>query len=164
MKAVWVLYRAVFKRPKEGDPDPMSSVPIDVRLAKLAEELRNPGTGGELTSGLVRQAAKLVVEQLLQTEVADQLGRPRYVRREGERSGNADAAGGGRGGQAPADRDDGVAKAAAGSAFAGYRNGSKPRQLRTAEGKVHLELPQVRDADDCAQYCWGDHPGPPTPK
>jgi len=94
-----------------------------------AAEGREGGEAEELTSGLVRQAVKLVVEQLLEAEVREVLGRQRYARRPPE---------------PPADRSSAAERQH--GAWAGYRNGHKPRQFRTAEGKVPIDLPQVRDA------------------
>lgn len=131
MKAVWVSYRAVIKRPKEGDSDPMSSLPIEERIARLAEELRNPGTASELTSGLVRQAARLVVAQILAAEVDERLGWPRYVRREADRVASGGAGGGARGGgEGQAAPVPVGPNEAAGAALGGCRNGFKPRQQR----------------------------------
>jgi transposase-like protein len=59
----------------------MNSAPIEERIANLTEQLRDPAAAGELTSGLVRQAVKLVVEQMLEAEVEELLGRGRYPRR-----------------------------------------------------------------------------------
>lgn len=114
----------------------MNSVAIEERIAKLAERLRTGEEAGEFTSGLVRQAARLVVERMLEAEVGELLGRQRYARR-GE--GQAET---GQGDPAPAgDRP-------------AYRNGHKPRQLRTAEGKVPIDLPQVRDAGGWSSPLW----------
>jgi putative transposase len=109
----------------------MSSLPINERLANLAEKMGSPREDQELTSGLVREAAKLVVEQLLEAEVDEQLGRQRYERRSGdsiEPNGHLETS--------------------------GYRNGHKPRQLRTAEGKVPIDLPQLRDAEGWSSVLW----------
>jgi len=111
----------------------MDSIPIEERVAKLLEEVRGSTSAKELTSGLVRRAAKMVVEQMLDAEVGELLGRSRYQRRPaGE----------------PADE---VSPAEGGIA---YRNGRKPRQLRSAEGKVPIDLPQVRGADGWSSPLW----------
>jgi len=115
----------------------MESIAIEKRIGKLAESLRSGGEAEELTSGLVRQAAKIVVEQLLEAEVSEQLGRQRYGRRSAAK---------------PAEAADGAAGAA--NVSAGYRNGHKPRQLRTAEGKVPIDLPQVREAEGWSSPLW----------
>jgi putative transposase len=112
----------------------MHSVPIEERIAKLAEEVRGGTAAEELTSGLVRRAAKLVVEQMLDAEVAELLGRSRYQRR----SAREPLA------EEPPATDGSIA----------YRNGQKPRQLRCAEGKVPIELPQVRGADGWSSPLW----------
>ena len=109
----------------------MNSVPLEARIAKLAEQLGSSTDRDELTSGLVRRAVKLVVEELLNAEVDEQLGRQRYERRPG---GDTN------------DTSDALAP--------GYRNGHKPRQLRTAEGKVPIDLPQLRDADGWSSRLW----------
>jgi len=109
----------------------MNSVPLEERIAKLAEQLGSSADRDELTSGLVRRAVKLVVEEILNAEVDEKLGRQRYERR-------------------PADEEDDAADTPA----PGYRNGHKLRQLRTAEGKVPIDLPQLRDADGWSSRLW----------
>ena len=111
----------------------MNSVAIEERIAKLASQLQNPEALKELTSDVFRRAAQMVIEQMLEAEVDELLGRRRYQRREA-----------GEAAEAP-ERE---------SAAAGYRNGHKPRQLRTAEGKIPIELPQVRDADGATSRVW----------
>jgi transposase-like protein len=117
----------------------MHSVPIDERIANLVEQVRGGADAQELTSGLVRQAAKLVVEQMLETEVGELLGRHRYQRRAAaaECEPQPDI------NDPPGDKN----------AMA-YRNGHKPRQLRTAEGKVPIDLPQVRGTDSWSSPLW----------
>ncbi len=72
----------------------MNSIPLNKRLAKLSDQLNSTDERDELTSGLVRQAAKVVVEQLLEVEVNEQLGRQRYERRGPEAAENAPPAAG----------------------------------------------------------------------
>jgi putative transposase len=115
----------------------MESVRISDRIASLAESLKQGGEAEELTSGLIRQAVRLVVEQMLEAEVAEFLGRPRYARRP---AGPAESA-----------TDDRSGISTGGS---GYRNGHKPRQLRTAEGKVPIDLPQVRNVEGWSSPLW----------
>jgi transposase-like protein len=112
----------------------MNSVPIEERIAKLVEQVRDPGAVRELTSDLFRQAARIVVEQMLESEVGELLGRGRYQRRAGSE----------------ASADQGAPEPAP----SGYRNGHKARQLRTAEGKVPIALPQVREADGWSSPIW----------
>jgi transposase-like protein len=118
----------------------MYSVPIEERIAKLVEDVRGGADAEELTSGLLRRAAKIVVEQMLDAEVGELLGRGRYQRRGTRDGGGADA----------------TADAASVSSAQRipYRNGHKPRQLRSAEGKVPIELPQVRGVDGWSSPLW----------
>jgi transposase-like protein len=62
-------------------------------------------------SQFLKLAAQMVVQQVLEQEVADYLGRERYERQ---------------------------------PEAVGYRNGYKPGRIRSAEGDIPLEVPQVR--------------------
>ena len=66
-------------------------------------------------SQFIRLAAQQIVQQALEQEVSDYLGRERY-----ERQPEVD----------------------------GYRNGYKPGRIRSAEGEIALQVPQVRGTDD----------------
>jgi len=120
-------------QPRYKETQTMSIVSIEDQIAAMARQMVQGNEAAELTSGLLRQAAKLVVEQMLEAEVREQLGRAPYQRQ-----------------AAVTDADEGTGPAASW----GYRNGYKPRQLRTAEGKVPIELPQVRDADGWSSPLW----------
>jgi transposase-like protein len=92
----------------------MSTLTVQERLAQLQRDLRQElSSSGELAGDLFRRAGKLVVEELLNAEVSEALGREPSQRREAEQS--------------------------------GYRNGYKSRGLKCGEGKIDIELPQVRD-------------------
>jgi len=82
------------------------------RLAQLMEQIRSVSPSGNW----MKQAAELIVEQMLAAEVDERLGRAPYQRR--------------------------------GDQQAGYRNGFKSRGLKTAEGKLDIDLPQVRGMDE----------------
>jgi len=98
----------------------MSNVPLEDRLAQMGRELRQElSDGKELSGSFFCRMGKLFVEELLDAEVTDALGRGKGQRCEAGEPGR----GGG----------------------AGYRNGSKPRSLRTGEGRIELDVPQVRD-------------------
>ena len=112
----------------------MTSLSLDERIASLAGQLSPGREAEEFTSGLIRQAAKLVVEQMLDAEVGEVLGRQRYERTQ------------------PPEEDDG--QAAPAQKPGAYRNGHKPRQLRCAEGKVPIDLPQVRGAEGWSSPLW----------
>lgn len=83
------------------------------RLAQAGQELRQElSASDQLAGDWVRRAAKLLVEQVLNAEVDEALGRGCYERR--------------------------------GEQQVGYRNGYKGRRLKTAEGELAVDLPQVR--------------------
>src|SRR5690606_18752451 len=72
-------------------------------------------TTAQPSSELLRLAAQVVVQEILEQEVTDFLGRERYERRrEDER---------------------------------GYRNGYEPGRIRSAEGEIEVDVPQVRDSE-----------------
>ena len=70
--------------------------------------------GSEALSELVRRAAQLAVQETLEAEQLDFIGRERYERGYGN----------------------------------GYRSGFEPGWLKTAEGRIELSRPQVRDASE----------------
>jgi len=95
----------------------MGNVSLEERLAQMGRELREELAGGrELSGGFFCRVGKLLVEQLLDAEVSDALGRERGERRE--------------------------------QGQVGYRNGYKARAVRTAEGKVEVDVPQVRGLEE----------------
>jgi transposase-like protein len=66
-------------------------------------------------SQFLKLAAQMVVQQVLEQEVVDYLGRERYERQ---------------------------------SETTGYRNGYKPGRIRSTEGEIQVEVPQVRDTPE----------------
>jgi transposase-like protein len=72
-------------------------------------------SGEELLSTLVRLSTERVLQEALEDEQAQALGRERYERREEER---------------------------------GYRNGYENGTLKTAEGVVRVQVPQIRGRDE----------------
>jgi len=104
----------------------MSTLSLEERLAQMGRELRQElSAGKELSGGFFNQMGKLLVEQMLGAEVSDALGRGKSERR----------------GEEGSDPPGGVA----GSAVAGYRNGYKSRSLLSGEGRMAVDVPQVRD-------------------
>ncbi|HVX84631.1 MAG TPA: IS256 family transposase [Phycisphaerae bacterium] len=101
----------------------MKTLPLSQQLEQLKESLLSERQEGAPLEGLLRRAGKMVIEELLQGEVADALGRESYERREN---------------QAPA----------------GYRNGYKTRRVKTGEGAITVEVPQVRGREDFASRLW----------
>ena len=89
------------------------------RLAQLMEQIRSANSSGFW----MKQAASLIVEQMLNAEVDEHLGRMRYQCIDDQQVGE-------------------------GKPFTGYRNGFKSRRLKTAEGRIDVEVPQVRDHPD----------------
>jgi transposase-like protein len=90
----------------------MSTLSDQGRLAQLMEQIRSVNP----TGNWVKQAAELIVEQMLAAEVDERLGRAPYQRK--------------------------------GDQQVGHRNGYKSRGLKTAEGKLQIDLPQVRGTDE----------------
>jgi putative transposase len=99
----------------------MNTISDPGRLAQLMEQIRSVNPPGNW----MKQAAELIVEQMLAAEVDERLGRAPYQRLSDQQVGDPGAPG-----------------------FLGYRNGFKSRGLKTAEGKLDIDLPQVRDADE----------------
>jgi transposase-like protein len=94
----------------------MSNLSLEERLAQVGRDLRQElADGKQLSGSFFCRMGKLFVEELLDAEVGETLGREKSERRE------------------------------EGDARAGYRNGHKTRQLRTGEGRVEVQVPQVRD-------------------
>ena len=94
----------------------MGNVPhpsLEERLAQMGRDLgRELSDGKDLAGDFFCRIGKLLVEELLNGEVTEALGRDRHERRE--------------------------------QGQAGYRNGYKGRTLRTGEGQIELDVPQVR--------------------
>ena len=94
----------------------MEKVQPSERLRKeikaFLEDMGSASNGAEALSELVRLATTLMVQEGLEAEQADFVGREHYERRERR----------------------------------GYRSGYKPGRLDTAEGRVKIDLPQIRDA------------------
>ncbi len=82
-------------------------------LREFLEHLEGVADGKGALSELVRRAVGLIVQESLEAEQRDFIGRERYERGEGR----------------------------------GYRSGYNRGHLKTAEGRVEVERPQVRDAE-----------------
>ena len=94
----------------------MTRIPPSEQLDQLVQGLPSEYDGSDLTSALLRAGARKTIQELLEAEVAEVLGRDRYERRQGEAT--------------------------------GYRNGYKQRHLDTAEGRLEVALPQLRDTEE----------------
>jgi len=98
----------------------MSRVPPSERVRKEVEGLLRNGIQGEgdLTGKLVQLGARQLLQELLEQEVTDFLGRRHYERR------------------------------AEGEDLRGYRNGYEEGKVRTAEGEIPVFIPQVRQTTE----------------
>ncbi len=94
----------------------MKRIPPSVRLSLLAEELRRNNNVDDLAGELFRLGGQKILQELVEAETTERLGRKPYERRP--------------------------------DAPSGYRNGYKTRKVRTAEGVVEVDVPQVRDTEE----------------
>jgi transposase-like protein len=92
-------------------------IPPSDQIRQQIEQILKDGieTQNNPLESLLRLGAQLVVQEALEKETTERLGRAYYQRRE------------------------------PGEPLLGHRNGYEPGQLRTAEGKVVVQVPQVRD-------------------
>lgn len=94
----------------------MERIPASRKIRKeLGELLNGVHTGGSIVSDIVKKSAALVLQELMEQEVTDFLGRDQYQRSKEKRQ--------------------------------GYRNGYEPLRIKTAEGKIEVYHPQVRETD-----------------
>lgn len=94
----------------------MSRVAPSQRVREEINRVLRTGVDGKMDvkSTLLRLGAQRLAQELLEEEVTDFLGRERYVRHRGARP------------------------------HRGYRNGYEPSRIRSAEGEIPLQVPQVR--------------------
>jgi len=91
-------------------------IPASKKIRKeLGELLQGMHTGGSIVSDIVKKSAALVLQELMEQEVTEFLGRDHYQRSNDTKQ--------------------------------GYRNGYEPLRIKTAEGKIEICHPQVRDTD-----------------
>jgi transposase-like protein len=95
----------------------MQRIPPSERIRQQISELLENGleSEGNPLGALMRLSAELVVQEALEKETAERLGRGYYERREEDEP------------------------------LKGYRNGYERGRLRTAEGEITVQVPQVRD-------------------
>lgn len=93
-------------------------VPASVRTDQQIRELLSNGSAGDARSELVRLGVRRIIEEALEREVGEFLGRGFY-RREG-----------------------------GGGEVRGYRNGYRTGHLDSAEGQIPFAVPQVSDTGD----------------
>lgn len=92
-------------------------IPPSKQIRKEIDDLLNNRAEGQqnLLNELIRLGAQVIMQEALEEETTEQLGRGHYQRRE------------------------------PGEALRGYRNGYEPSHLGTAEGQIMVQVPQVRD-------------------
>ena len=115
-----LLIRTQTSKEQKGYSHAMHRIPPSQKIRKKTEELLNQGLDGEgdVTSLILRLGVERLVQELLEQEVTDYLERDHYQRRRPEQ------------------------------AHRGYRNGYEPGRLRTAEGEIVVQIPQVREAPE----------------
>jgi transposase-like protein len=99
-------------------------VPPSEEIRQQIDQLLRGGTEGGVGAlgALVQLGAQVLVQEALERETAERLGRAHYQRR----------------------TDD--------EPLRGYRNGYEPGRLRTAEGEITVQIPQVRDWAEGGPY------------
>jgi putative transposase len=112
------LTRTRTSKGQKGYTHAMKRIPPSQKIRKKMDELLSDGLDGEegVTSLIVRLGVERLVQELLEQEVTDHLEREHYQRRRPEQE------------------------------HRGYRNGYEPSRMRTAEGEIVVQVPQVRDA------------------
>ena len=95
----------------------MQRIPPSEQIRKQLDDLLNNGLAGQENpiGMLVQLGAQLVVQEMLERETTEQLGRGHYQHRKPEEP------------------------------LRGHRNGYEAGRLRTAEGEIGVQIPQVRD-------------------
>jgi transposase-like protein len=98
----------------------MKRIPPSQQIGKKFEDLLKHGLDGEgdVTTTIIRLGIERFVQELLEQEVTDYLEREHYQRRRPEQEHH------------------------------GYRNGYERGRVRTAEGEIVVQVPQVRDAPE----------------
>jgi len=105
----------------------MERIAPSERIRKQLDQLLGEGVArqGNLLGTLIQLGTQLVMQEMLERETTEQLGRAHYQHRQ------------------------------PGEALRGYRNGYEPGRLRTAEGEIPIQIPQVREwvGDGAYQSC-----------
>ena len=115
-----LLIRTQTSKEQKGYSHAMHRIPPSQKIRKKTEELLNQGLNGEedVTSLILRLGVERLAQELLEQEVTDYLEREHYQRRRPEQE------------------------------HRGYRNGYEPGRLRTAEGEIVVQIPQVRESPE----------------
>lgn len=96
----------------------MKKIPPSERISKEIEDILHNGTSEDedLLSTLVKKSVKKFIQEVIEQEVQDYLGRGYFER-------NIESKG-------------------------GYRNGYENKYIKTSEGRLPIEVPQLRDTDE----------------
>lgn len=96
----------------------MRKIQPSERISKEISQILENGYIGEedLMSVIIKKSVKKVIQEILEQEVEDYLGRGYYERSSDSRM--------------------------------GYRNGYEDKKLKTAEGSVKIDVPQLRDTEE----------------
>ena len=115
-----LLIRPPTAKEQKGYTHAMHRIPPSQKIGKKFEKLLNQGLDGEeeVTSMVIRLGIERVVQEMVEQEVTDYLERGHYQRRRPEQE------------------------------HRGYRNGYEPGRIRTAEGEIVVQVPQVREAPE----------------
>jgi putative transposase len=115
-----LLMRTRTSKEQKGYSHAMHRIPPSQKIGKKFQELISQGLDGEedVTSIVLRLGIERVVQEMVEQEVTDYLERDHYQRRRPEQE------------------------------HRGYRNGYEPGRIRTAEGEIVVQVPQVRDAPE----------------
>lgn len=108
-------------------------IPPSVRTGQQIDELLSDGSAAsvDLRSSLIKLAVRKIVEEALEAEATDVLGRGYYQR---EAAAGADDS-----------TEDGSKSPAGGG---GYRNGYRLGHLHSAEGAIDFAVPQISDREE----------------
>jgi transposase-like protein len=96
----------------------MKKIPPSERISNEISELLSGGSSNseDFLSTLIRKSVRKIIQETLEQEIADYLGRGYYERTPEAKS--------------------------------GYRNGYENRALKTAEGRIEIDVPQLRDTEE----------------
>ena len=98
----------------------MERIPPSQKIRQDISQLLSQGLEGQedVLTSIVRLGTQCLVQEMLEQEVADHLGREHYERRRPEEE------------------------------HQGYRNGYEIGRMHTTEGEIMVRVPQVRDAPE----------------
>jgi transposase-like protein len=115
-----LLIRPLTAKKQKGYSHAMNRIPPSQKIGKKVEQVMKQGLDGveDITTTVIRLGIERIVQEMLEQEVTDYLEREHYQRRRPEQE------------------------------HRGYRNGYEPGRIRTAEGEIVVQVPQVREAPE----------------